>query len=132
MLRAVPTPLDDAEYINLRSYRQNGSPADTPVWCAPCDDKLVVFTLREAYKLKRIRRNPKVQVARCDVRGGLLGLWLDGQARVVEDPATEARAYAALNAKYGLRMRIGTVLSTLVGRAKRRVVIEISLDAPAS
>lgn len=128
----MPTPLDDAEYINLRSYRKDGSPADTPVWCAPCDGKLVVFTLREAYKLKRIRRNPKVQVARCDVRGGLLGLWLDGQARVVEEPAVEARAYAALNAKYGLRMRIGTLLSTLVGRAKRRVVIEISLDAPAS
>lgn len=126
------TPLDDAEYISLRSYRRDGSAADTPVWCAPCDGKLVVFTLREAYKLKRIRRNPKVQVARCDVRGKLLGAWLDGHARIVDDRAEEARAYAALNAKYGLRMRVGTVLSTLVGRVKRRVVIEIALDVPAS
>lgn len=126
------TPLDDAEYINLRSYRRDGSAADTPVWCAPCDGKLVIFTLREAYKLKRIRRNPKVQVARCDIRGKLLGPWLHGQARTVDASAEEVRAYAALNAKYGLRMRIGTVLSTIVGRARRRVVIEIALDAAAS
>jgi hypothetical protein len=125
----VGTPLDDAEYINLRSYRRDGSAADTPVWAAPCDGNLVVFTLREAYKLKRIRRNPRVQVARCDMRGKLLGAWLDGQARRVDDPAEEARAYAALNAKYGLRMRLGTVLSTLVGRAKRRVVIVIAVGA---
>lgn len=127
----VGTPLDEAEYINLRSYRRDGSAADTPVWVAPLDGKLVVFTLREAYKVKRIRRNPKVQVARCDMRGGLRGPWLDGRAREVDDGPTAARAYDALNAKYGLRMRLGTALSTLVGRAKRRVVIEIALDPPA-
>jgi PPOX class probable F420-dependent enzyme len=126
------TPLDDAEYINLRSYRRDGSAADTPVWAAPLDGKLVVFTLRESFKVKRIQRNPKVQAARCDMRGKLLGPWLDGEARRVEDPAHEARAYAALNAKYGFRMRAGTVLSTLIGRAKRRVVIEIALGAGAS
>ncbi len=125
------TALDDAEYINFRSFRRDGSAADTPVWCAPLDGKLVIFTLREAYKLKRIAREPKVQIAKCDVRGKLLGPWLDGRAQRVDDPAVEARAYAALDRKYGLRMRVGTLLSSLVGRAKRRVVAEIVLDAPA-
>jgi PPOX class probable F420-dependent enzyme len=127
----VGTPLDDAEYVNLRSYRRDGSAADTPVWAAACEGKLVVFTLRESYKVKRIARNPRVQVARCDVRGGLRGPWLDAQARLVTDPVEEKRAYAALDAKYGLKMRVGTVLSTLVGRAKRRVVIEVALTEPA-
>lgn len=125
------TALDDAEYVNLRSYRRDGSGADTPVWVAPWQGKLAVFTLRESYKVKRIRREPRVQVARCDVRGKLRGPWLDGRARIVTDHAEERAAYAQFNEKYRLRMRIGTVFSTLVGRAKRRVILEITLSAEA-
>jgi uncharacterized protein len=122
------TPLDDAEYVNLRSFKRDGTPVDTPVWCAPLDGKLVIFTLRESYKVKRVRRNPKVQVAACDVRGGLRGPWLDATCRAIEsDPAYEARAYAALTRKYGWKMRVGNVFSTLSGRIKRRLVMEIVL-----
>ena len=121
------TPLDDARYINLRSFRRDGSGADTPVWAAPSDGKLVVFTLRESYKIKRIKRESRVQIARCDARGKLLGPWIDGAAHIVTDAEEEKRAYAALNRKYGLTMRIGTVLSTLIGRARRRVVLDIEV-----
>jgi len=125
------TPLDDVSYISLASYRKNGSLVPTPVWVAPLDGKLVVFTLRESYKVKRIRRNPKVRVAQCDVKGKLLGEWYDGECRVVEDPAQEKRAYAALRKKYGLLMRAGDVASFLTGRMKRRLVLEIELGTAA-
>ena len=72
------TPLDRARYINLKSFKRNGDGVNTPVWCAPLDGKLVIFTLRDSYKVKRIARNAQVQVARCDARGKLLGEWLDG------------------------------------------------------
>ncbi len=58
------TPLDDAQYVSLRSYRKNGSARDTPVWVEPLDGKLMVFTLDDSYKVKRIARNPAVEVAR--------------------------------------------------------------------
>lgn len=120
--------LEDAKYINLRSYKRDGNPVDTPVWQAPLDGKLMVFTDGTSFKVKRIRRNPTVQVARCGARGQLRGPWVNATCRIVEpgDPM-EARAYAALNAKYGLVMRVGTWLSTLAGRVKRRRVLEISL-----
>jgi uncharacterized protein len=124
------TPLDDCEYINLRSFKRDGSAVDTPVWCAPLDGKLVIFTLRDSYKVNRVRRNPKIQVAKCDVRGKLLGPWRDATCRAIEnDPAHDARAYAALTRKYGLKMRIGNVFSTLTGRRRRRLVMEIELAA---
>jgi PPOX class probable F420-dependent enzyme len=124
------TPLDDAEYVNLRSFKRDGTPVDTPVWCAPLDGKLVIFTLRESYKVKRVRRNPKVQVAACDIRGGLRGPWLDATCGAIEnDRAYEARAYAALTRKYGWKMRVGNVFSTLSGRIKRRLIMEIALAA---
>jgi PPOX class probable F420-dependent enzyme len=120
------TALDQAEYINLRSYKRDGSAVDTPVWCAPLDGKLVIFTLRESFKVKRVQRNPKVQAARCDLRGKLLGPWQDGTCRALEDPMHEARAYAALTLKYGWRMRVGDFFSALTGRKRRRVVMEIT------
>jgi len=122
------TPLDDARYISLRSFRRDGSAVDTPVWCAPLDGGLVVFTLRETYKVKRVQRNPSVQVARCDARGGLRGEWLDATCRVLGDePELEARAYAALTAKYGWQMRVGDFFSRLSGRMPRRVILVITL-----
>jgi uncharacterized protein len=122
------TPFDASEYINLRSWKRDGTPVDTPVWVATVEGKLVVFTLRESYKVKRVRRNPRVQVAACDVRGKLLGPWHDGSCHVVEDKGEETRAYAALTRKYGWKMRIGNFFSALSGRMKRRMVLEIAVE----
>ena len=120
-------PLVGAKYINLRSYKKNGAAVDTPVWFATLGDKLVVFTNGTTYKVKRIRRDPRVQIARCDVRGKLLGPWQDATCRPVEgEPQQIAAAYAALNAKYGLLMRLGSIFATLSGRARLRLILEIT------
>ena len=124
---ADSTPLDQESYISLASYRKNGGLVETPVWAAPLDGKLVVFTLRETYKVKRVQNNPAVRVAKCDMRGKVLGDWHDGTCRIVTDSEHEKRAYAALRKKYGLMMRLGDIASTLTGRMKRRVILEIAL-----
>jgi uncharacterized protein len=122
------TPLDTASYISFGSFKKDGSVVQTPVWVAPLEGKLVIFTLKETYKVKRVARNPKVRVAKCDVRGNILGPWFDGTCAIVEDAAHEKRAYASFREKYGLMMRLGDVMSTLTGRIKRRVVLEITLS----
>jgi uncharacterized protein len=93
------------------------------------DDRLIVFTDGTTYKVKRIRRNPRVQIARCTVDGKLLGPWLDGTCRAVEDDKERiARSYQAFNKKFGLMMRTLTFFATLSGRVKRRLILEIALD----
>jgi uncharacterized protein len=132
VMSSALTALSDAKYVSLRSFKRNGEPVDTPVWFAVAEGRLVVFTDGTSYKVKRIRRNPNVQLARCDFRGNVLGPWHAATCRAVEaDPERIGRAYAALNRKYGLLMRIGTVLSTLAGRVKRRLILEITLDPVA-
>lgn len=125
--------LSDAKYISLRSFKKNGQPVDTPVWFAHiAPDRLVVFTVGTSYKVKRIRRNPKVEIARCDVRGKLLGPWLQATCRPVEkdeEPQRVAQAYDALNHRYGLLMRVGTLFAAITGRTKRRLILEITLAA---
>lgn len=125
------TPLDGDPYVSLLSYKRDGSGVETPVWAAPLDGKLVVFTLRDSYKVKRIRRNPKVRVAKCGMAGKLLSPWHDGTCTIVEDKAHEARAYAALDAKYGWQMRLGTLLRSIFGGLEKRVILEIALSGEA-
>ncbi len=120
------------KYISLRTFKKDGSPIDTPVWFAHLEDKLIVFTDGTSYKVKRLRRDSRIEVATCDMRGGDVGEWHKGKGRLVESPSDAPyidRCYAALNRKYGLMMRMGTFFSMLAGRKGRRLILELALDA---
>ncbi len=127
----MSTELDDARYISLLSYKRDGGGVQTPVWVAPLDGKLVVFTNRDSYKVKRIRRNPAVRVARCDARGELLGSWLDATCAIVEDAAQQRRVMDALRRKYGWQLRVLNLFARIAGRDKKRAYLEVSLKAPS-
>jgi PPOX class probable F420-dependent enzyme len=128
-MTATLAELAHAQYVNLRSFKKDGQPVDTPVWFALLDDRVIVFTDGTSYKVKRIRRDARVEIARCEFSGKLLGPWHAGTCRTVEDDKERiARSYAALNQKYGLVMRLGTFFSTLAGRVKRRLILEITLE----
>ncbi len=125
----VNTPLDRSEYINLESFKRNGDGVKTPVWCAPVDGTLVVFTNSDSYKVKRIRRDPRVRVARCSASGKVKGDWLEGQCKIVEDAGEEHAGYDALLKKYGWKMRLMNFFSSL-GRTKQaRTMLKVSLGS---
>ena len=126
ILRSM-TPLDDARYISLLSFKRDGAGVATPVWAAPLDGRLVAFTNRDSYKVKRIGRNPKVRVAPCDARGKLLGPWLDGTCTIAGDPAQQLRIMEALGRKYGWQIGIVNFFARLSGRAKQRAYLEIAV-----
>jgi PPOX class probable F420-dependent enzyme len=123
----MATDLDDARYINILSFKRDGGGVETPVWAAPLDGKLVVFTNRDSFKVKRIGRNPKVRVARCDARGKLLGPWIDATCTISDDPERNKRIMGALNAKYGVQIRVLNFFAGLVGRDKQRAYLEIAI-----
>ena len=125
----MATPLDSERYISLETFRKDGSGVKTPVWAAPLDGKLVVFTDGTSFKVKRLRNNPKVRVAGCDVRGQTIKTeWHDGQARIVEgDTSYIERAHRALRDKYGWQLRMLDFFSRLGGRIGRRAYLELSI-----
>jgi PPOX class probable F420-dependent enzyme len=125
----MATDLDDARYVNIMSFKRDGGGVETPVWAAPLDGKLVVFTNRDSFKVKRIGRNPKVRVARCDVRGKLLGPWVDATCAISSDPAQHVRIMDALKRKYGFQLKALNFFATLVGRDKQRAYLEITVGA---
>jgi PPOX class probable F420-dependent enzyme len=124
---ASPPPFARERYVNLETFRKDGTGVKTPVWAAPLEGRLVVFTDGRSYKVKRIRRDPRVRVAACDVRGSVRGEWVGGTARILEDPADAERAHSALRGKYGLVLAVIDVFARLFGRMRRRVYLELAL-----
>lgn len=77
--------MSSAKFLALTTYRRDGTPVATPVWFVPRDDHLWVFTEGDSWKVKRIRNNPAVSVAACDMRGRPRSEPVTGTARILDD-----------------------------------------------
>ena len=86
------------EVHQLETFRKNGAGVRTPVWFAQQSGDFLLYSAPDAGKVKRIRNNPKVRVAPCDIRGNLRGAWVDARASPC-DPAESERdnSYSARN-----------------------------------
>ncbi|MGH0028789.1 MAG: PPOX class F420-dependent oxidoreductase [Myxococcota bacterium] len=127
MPEAAARPLGREPYVSLATWRRDGRAVETPVWVAEHAGRLYVFSEGDAWKVKRLRRDPRVRVTPCNVRGALRGEPTEGRGRIVEDPETIAAAYEAFRAKYGWQMRLVDGLSRLTGRYDARAMLEIEL-----
>lgn len=117
--------LGRATYVNLATFRKSGKEVRTPVWIAPCDGGLVVYTNAKSGKVKRIRNDARVRLAPCDARGKLRGDWIEAKAHMLDDDAGRERGLKAVIAKYGWQMKAALLLSRLSGRYADRAIIEI-------
>jgi len=111
------------KYLNLETFRKDGTPVDTPVWFAEERGTFYAYSRADAGKVKRVRNNPHVRIAPCDVRGKLKGTWVDGAARIVSDEAEARHGQELLTRKYGWIKRIGDFFSRL--RKTKHAVIAI-------
>ncbi len=120
------TSLEQARYINLATFRKSGVAVETPVWFAEVDGTKYVFSAGNAGKVKRLRNSSRARIAPCDVRGKVLGTWLEATAEIVEGPTEMKRAHAALRQKYGWQMKLADFMSGLSGRRRHRAYIAIT------
>ena len=121
----------NAKYFSLETFRKTGVGVRTPVWFAedpiPPSGKTTfyVYTLPDSGKVKRIRNNPRVRIAPCNMKGDVKGTWVDARARICtgDEAATGQRL---LIDKYGLAKRIGDFFSRLRGRTQCILAIEVA------
>ena len=120
------TSLEQARCLNLATFRKSGVAVETPVWFAEVEGTYYVFSAGNAGKVKRLRNSSRARIAPCDVRGKVLGTWLDAKAVIVEGPTETKRAHAALRQKYGWQMKLADFISRLSGRRRHRAYIAIT------
>jgi len=92
---------------SLETFRKNGQGVRTPVWFAASgpispdsfEVILYVYTIGVSGKVKRIRNNPRVRIAPCNMRGGLRGDWVEARAEILQGEEA-AKGMRRLNRKY--------------------------------
>ncbi|WP_165436268.1 PPOX class F420-dependent oxidoreductase [Amycolatopsis suaedae] len=117
-------------FFALRTFRRDGSAVSTPIWLAPADGRWYGYTPGRSAKVRRLRRDPRVEVAGSDFDGNPAQPWRTGTARLLTGRELRT-AKRALTAKYGNAFRF-FVLVTLAGSVRRNggraVGLEITLD----
>src|SRR5258705_5975219 len=96
---AALRPFVGQKTVLLTTSRRDGAPVGTPVNIAVDGDRAFVRTFDRAWKLKRIRNNPVVEVRPSNFRGKPTGPAIRARARVL-DGAEAAKASRALARKY--------------------------------
>ena len=111
--------LGDQKYISRETFKKNGQGVKTPVWFVLHNDALYVYSEADSWKVKRLRNNPRVRVAVCNVRGKVKGPWLDATASIVEGDDRFA-ADRLLDRKYFLKVIIN--LLSRINRHERAMI----------
>ena len=112
---------DGEKYISIESFKRNGDGVKTPVWFVLHNGIFYVYTEADSWKVKRIRNNPRVRVAVCNVRGTVKGPWLDATASIIEGDERRM-ADALLDRKYFMKR----IANLVPGRRARRAMIKIT------
>jgi PPOX class probable F420-dependent enzyme len=115
-----------AGYVSLTTYRKDGTAVATPVWLALDGGELFIISDADAWKVKRIRRNGRVVVTVCGIRGRVApgAPSAEGVARLLDDAGT--RSARALIAKKYLMSRVGNWLNRTL-RLRKTPVIGIAV-----
>jgi len=117
-------PFRDQRYLNLETFRRDGRGVQTPVWFVLRENgAFYIYTEAGSWKVKRIRRNPRVRVAPCDWRGRLRGTWEPGRAAIISGEEEQA-ANRLLDRKYFLK-KIFNLLTKL--NRHERVMLKVEL-----
>jgi PPOX class probable F420-dependent enzyme len=123
---SVPDEIGRSNYINLTTYRKDGTAVATPVWAVLNGDELVVVTETDTWKVKRIRNNGHVLVTVANIRGKVApgAASAEGTARLLDAAETET-ARTLLARKY-LLSRVGNWFAKVL-RMRRKPLTGIAI-----
>lgn len=101
------------QYLNIETFRKNGSGIKTPVWFVQDGDRLLVWTETSSGKAKRVRNNPQVKVVPSTGNGTPLGEWVPASAAADSSDAVLAHIKGLMQKKYGLAFSMFALLGKL-------------------
>jgi len=84
----------DAKTILLITYKRDGAPVQTPVSIAFDGDRAFFRSYHKAWKTKRLRNNPHVEVAASTLRGKRTGPLIHARATLLEGAQARVAAKA--------------------------------------
>jgi uncharacterized protein len=121
--------LADEKFVSLATFKKNGEKVSGAMWLARDGDALVMWTPADSWKVKRLRRDSRVELTPCGRTGKVSdgAVTTSGSAVVDADPAAAARVERLIKAKYGFEFYVITFIERVVARGKKdRVAVRIT------
>lgn len=120
------TQFSRQKYLNIETFRKNGVGVRTPVWFAQEGETLYIITMADSGKVKRIRRDGRVNVVACRMDGKVTGTWVPARVREVTDLEVGEQVNRLFDKKYGLLKKLFERQRS--SRGSHDTVLEIKLD----
>ncbi|WP_322857725.1 PPOX class F420-dependent oxidoreductase [Mycobacterium shigaense] len=124
-----PADLKDQKFVSLSTFKRNGDAVASAMWIVGDGELLWAWTPADAWKVKRIRRDPRVILAPCGRTGKVRPGQpvVDATAEVVTDADQVARVESLVKRKYGVEFRLVTLIEAVLARGRKpRFAIRIT------
>ena len=121
--------LADEGFISLTTFRKSGQGVPTTVWVGQDGDALLVTTPRGSGKVKRLRRDARVEMVPSSRFGKVDADTpsVAGLGEILTDDAARERCNAVMVEKYGLEYRVMMGLEKLGRKGDdNRVILRIT------
>ena len=102
------------KYVNLETYKKDGTPVRTPVWFMIDSDIVYVVTREKTGKVKRLKNNQNIRIVPCSFKGKPESEWIKGIAQNVTGEEAE-KAIKLRKKKYGFSARLTGLFSSQKG-----------------
>ncbi|WP_315094341.1 PPOX class F420-dependent oxidoreductase [uncultured Cellulomonas sp.] len=123
--------LADEGFISLTTFRKSGKPVPTTVWVGRDGDALLVTTPRGSGKVKRLRRDPRVEMSPSSRFGNVDddAPTVAGVGEILDDDAARERCNDVMVEKYGLEYRVMMGIEKLGRKGDdNRVIVRITRE----
>ncbi len=124
-MAATFTDVIGSKYVLLTTFTKDGRPKPTPIRGVAVDDKLLVFTGSDSWKVKRLRNNLQVRVAACTFRGQPTNEGVPAVATLLDRAGTE-HVFDKLCQQYGWARWFYATFTKIAGGLDKRIGIEIA------
>ena len=104
----------EQKYINLETYKKDGTSIRTPVWFVIDNDLIYIITRDSTGKVKRLKNNQDVRIVSCSFKGEPKNEWKKGKAEMIT--GEEADEIIKLRKKkYGMLARLTGIFTSKKG-----------------
>ena len=95
----------EQKYINLETYKKDGTSIRTPVWFVIDKDLIYVITRDTTGKVKRLKNNQSVRIVPCSFKGQSKNVWVKGKAEKITGEEAD-KTIKLRKKKYGMSARL--------------------------
>ena len=102
------------KYINLETYKKDGTPIRTPVWFIIDNELIYVITRESTGKVKRLKNSQDVRIVSCSFKGEPKNEWIKGKAEKITGEE-EDKIIKLRKKKYGMFARLTGIFTSQKG-----------------